>query len=331
MLAFSVETAENRSEGGFRNPPGSPQNTNSVIETIQAYTDRIWESITGYHPKLSADFILSPDEVRQGRAAVEGRDSLTCLGHASFLIEFGGKTILTDPFLSEYATGVPPFGPQRATAPALTVEQLPQIGILLVSHNHYDHLDAPTIEALAGKAGIRVVVPLGMGAFFTQRGYTDVVELDWYEEATAGGVAVTAVPAIHGSGRGLSDRNEMLWAGFVLRNGGRKIYFAGDSGYGPVFAQIRRLIGPVDFALVPIGVFEPRRRMKSRHVNPQEALQIGLDLGAGIIVGMHWGTIRLSDEAFEEAPRLFREAADASGISERRAWILKIGESRPLD
>ena len=322
---------EHHVEGGFRNPPGSPEYAGSLSDTISAYTDRIWEGITGFEPTLSPEYVLASEQVAEGLARVEGGDALTWLGHASFLIELGGKAILTDPFLSEYATGSPPFGPKRATPPALIVGELPQIDILVVSHNHYDHLDAPTIEALPEKGRIRVIVPLGLGTFFTERGYTEVTELDWYDETVVGGVTVTAVPSIHGSGRGLFDRDEVLWAGFVFRDGPKQVYFAGDTAYGPVYPEIGREMGPVDYALVPIGVYEPRLRMKSRHVDPGEAVRIGRDLQARTIVGMHWGTIRLSDEAFEEPPRRFREVAAESGFSEETAWVLKIGESRRLE
>jgi N-acyl-phosphatidylethanolamine-hydrolysing phospholipase D len=322
---------EHHVEGGFRNPSGSPEYDGSLSDTISAYTDRIWEGITGYEPTLSPEYTLAPDQVREGLKRVDGRDALTWLGHASFLIELGGRTILTDPFLSEYATGSPPFGPKRATPPALSVGELPQIDILVVSHNHYDHLDAPTIEALPGREEIHVIVPLGMGTFFTERGYSKVTELDWYEETVVGSVSVTAVPSVHGSGRGLFDRNEVLWAGYVFGDGAKQVYFAGDTAYGPVYPEIGRKMGPVDYALVPIGVYEPRRRMKSRHVDPGEAVRIGRDLQAKTIVGMHWGTIRLSDEAFEEPPRRFRQVANESGFTEETAWVLKIGESRRLN
>ncbi len=315
---------------GFRNPPESPENNRSLGDIISGYTDRITEAITGYEPTLSPEYILSRVNVRNGLTQVKGMDALTWLGHASFLISLGGKTILTDPFLTDYATGKPPFGPKRATPPALSIGELPQIDILVVSHNHYDHLDAETIEALPGKSEVHVIVPLGMGTFFTKRGYTLVTELDWYSFTEVDGVIVSAVPAIHNSGRGLFDRNAVLWAGYVFKNSAKQIYFAGDTGYGPVFSEISRKIGPVDYALVPIGVYEPRKRMRSNHVNPSEALRIGKDINAKTIVAMHWGTIRLSEEAFEEPPHRFRNAADENGYTAETAWVLKIGESRML-
>jgi len=318
-------------KGGFRNPPGSPEYAGSWKDTVSGYTDRIGEGITGYAPTLSPEYRLTPADVRKGLVRIKGKDALTWLGHATFLINLGGKTILTDPFLTEYATGVPPFGPRRATPPALNIGELPQIDILVVSHNHYDHLDAETIEALAGKDNIHVIVPLGMGAFFSARGYSLITELDWYDDMQVQGVSVKAVPAIHGSGRGFFDRNEKLWASYVFSSGTKRVYFSSDTAYGPVYPEIGRKIGPVDYALVPIGVYEPRKRMKSRHVNPAEALRIGLDLHAKTIIATHWGTIRLSDEPFEEPPLRFRQAADENGYTEKTAWVLKIGESRLLN
>jgi len=318
-------------EGGFRNPPGSPSALGDWSDTVAAYTDRIAENLNGELPSLAAEYILTPSEVQVGLKRVGATDSLTWLGHASFLIRLNGLTILTDPFLTDYATGLPPFGPQRSTPPALTPDQLPPIHMIVVSHNHYDHLDAPTVESLPNKTTIQVVVPLGLGSFFTDRGYTQVTELDWYSQANVRGVGVTAVPAIHGSARGLFDRNQILWAGYVLDHEGKKIYFSGDTAYGPVFKQIGKKVGPVDYALVPIGAYQPRRRMKHVHVSPEEAVNIGQDLKARITVGMHWGTIRLSDEAFEEQPKQFRQMASKKGLSEERVWVLKIGESRRLN
>lgn len=318
-------------EGSFRNPINSPSAEGDWQDTVSAYTDRIEEGVSGQVYTLAADYVLTPGEVSEGLNRVQGVDALTWLGHASFLIQLNGLNILTDPFLTDYATGLPPFGPKRSTPPALSIEQLPSINIIVISHNHYDHLDASTIEALPDKSEIHVVVPLGLGAFFTERGYSRVTELDWFSRVGVEGVAVTAVPSIHGSARGLFDRNKTLWAGYVLQHKNKKIYFSGDTAYGPVFKQIGQRLRAVDYAIVPIGVFEPRRRMKHVHVNPQEAIKIAQDLSAKTTIGMHWGTIRLSDEAFEEAPKQFRQVAELKGLKQNAIWVLKIGESRPLE
>ena len=317
-------------QGGFRNPPGSPEYAGTWGDRISAYTDRMWESFTGYAPTVSPEYILAPEKVRKGVAQTKGKDALTWLGHATFVIRLGGKTILTDPFLTKFATGMPPFGPERATPPALDIGELPQIDIIVVSHNHYDHLDAETVEALPGKDRIHVIVPLGLGVFFTERGYSLVTELDWYDSTEVEGVTVTATPAIHNSRRGLFDRNAALWAGYAFKSNHKQVFFCGDSAYGPVYTEIGQKIGPVDYALLPIGTFEPRQRMKSNHMNPVESLKVAQDLHAKTIVAMHWGTIRLSDEPFEEPPRRFRQVADDNGYSGETAWLLKIGESRLL-
>ncbi|MCP3870391.1 MAG: hydrolase [Gammaproteobacteria bacterium] len=317
-------------EGGFRNLPGSPVYAGTWRDTVSAYTDRIAEGIRGYEPTLASEYILGSEAVRQSLAYVKGTDALTWLGHATFLINLDGKMILTDPFLTDYATGTPPFGPKRATPPALTVGELPAIDIVIVSHNHYDHLDVTTIDTLPGKKSIHVVVPLGIGPLFIERGYTQVTELDWYDTTDIDGIAITATPAIHNSGRSLFDQNETLWAGYLLSSKKQKVFFCGDSAYGPVYPELARKMGPVDYAVVPIGVYEPRQRMKSHHMNPSEAVKVGQDLQARILIAMHWGTIRLSDEPFEEPPRQFRQAAGEQGWGEETAWILKVGESRRL-
>ncbi len=337
LAGCRAQTTENASgkpnhhiEGGFRNPSGSPVYAGTWRDTVSAYTDRISESIQGYEPTLAPEYILDSEAVHQGLMHVKGADALTWLGHATFLINLDGKTILTDPFLTDYATGMPPFGPKRATPPALTVGELPPIDILIVSHNHYDHLDAATIDALPEKENIHVIVPLGIGPFFTERGYTKVVELDWYGKTDVDGIAITATPAIHHSGRGLFDQNETLWASYLFSSKNQRVFFCSDSAYGPVYPELARKIGPVDYALVPIGVYEPRQRMKSHHMNPAEAVKVGQDLQAKTLISMHWGTIRLSDESFEEPPRRFRQVAGEQDWSEETAWILRVGESRHL-
>ncbi len=318
-------------DGGFRNARGSPEYEVSWRDMVGAYTDRFWENFTGYEPQLAPESVLKSNVVYQGLQRVKDADSLTWLGHASFLIELNGTTLLTDPFLSEYATGIAPFGPRRSTPPALTVEELPEVQIIVISHNHFDHLDAPTIEAMPNKDKISVVVPLGLGEFFTERGYSQVVELDWYSVARIGGVEIMAVPAVHGSARGLFDRDETLWAGYIIGDDLQKIYFSGDTAYGPIFKDMGREFGPVDYALVPVGAYEPRHRMRSVHANPEEAVAIAQDLRAKTVIAMHWGTIRLSNESFQQQAQAFRKAADARGLSAEQAWILKIGESRFLD
>ena len=169
---------------------------------------------------------------------------------------------------------------------------------MVLSHNHYDHLDARTIEALPGKGHIVAAVPAGLGGFFRRRGYRDVRELRWWEETRVGDRLhpLRRCPRIHFSGRTPFDRNATLWASWAIASRTRKVFFAGDTGYGPVFGEIGRRIGPFDLALVPIGAYEPSSIMRPVHCNPEEAVSLGRDVGAATLVAMHWGSIVLTDE-----------------------------------
>jgi L-ascorbate metabolism protein UlaG (beta-lactamase superfamily) len=225
---------------------------------------------------------------------------------------------------------VAPLGPTRFAPPALRPAELPPIDVILLSHNHYDHLDLATIEALPGKGRIEVVVPLRLGGYFSERGYPNVRELDWHQGTVVDGIEVTALPAIHFSKRTLFDRNRTLWTGYVLQGRRRRVYFAGDTAYGPVFAELAAGIDRLDVALLPIGAYEPRLLMQGSHTTPEEAVQIGQELRAERIVGMHWGSIVLTDEPPFEPPERFRRAAAAAGWRDDAAWVLRIGETRSI-
>jgi L-ascorbate metabolism protein UlaG (beta-lactamase superfamily) len=312
---------------GFRNPPGSPVRGGAFGDWASFYVRRFGET---KELTLPDGHVLPPDAVAAGLDRQRAADSLTWLGHASFLIRLDGRTILTDPFLSSHASPVPPFGPERFAPPALTAAQLPPIDLLLLSHNHYDHLDLPTIEALPARERIQAIVPLRLGHYFTSRGFGGVRELDWHDEVAAAGITVTALPAIHRSKRKLFDRNETLWGGYAVHSRRKRIYFAGDTGYGPVFKALGRNARPFDLALLPIGAYEPRLLMQAVHVNPEEAVQIARELNARRMVAMHWGTIQLADEPAFEPPARFRTAARAAGYGDDHAWVMRIGETRAI-
>jgi L-ascorbate metabolism protein UlaG (beta-lactamase superfamily) len=312
---------------GFKNPAGSPERLRRRNKLLKF----LWrQRIHAKKQVVPDDHVLPIGAVLDGLDAVAGRDSVTWLGHAAFLIRLAGQTILIDPFLSDYASPVQGVGPRRFTPPGLPVAALPQIDLLLVSHNHYDHLDAGTIAALPNKARIRVVVPLGLGRFFRRRGYRSVAELDWHQQSAAGPLTITAVPAIHRSARTLIDRNRTLWAGFVIESAERRLYFGGDTGYGAVFTETGRRYGPFDLAMLGIGCYAPRAAMHMNHANPEEAIQIALDLGARHVIGMHWGTIVMTVEPPFEPPVRFRTAATRGGYAPDEAWLMKVGETRLL-
>jgi N-acyl-phosphatidylethanolamine-hydrolysing phospholipase D len=323
----AADRPSHHTKAGFTNPAGSPERLRRRNRLLKF----LWrQRIHAKTHEVPDGHVLPVGAALDGLDAAAGQDSVTWLGQAAFLIRIGGQTVLVDPFLSDYASPVQGVGPRRFTPPGLPAEALPPIDLLLVSHNHYDHLDARTIEALPNKAQMRVVVPLGLGRFFRARGYRSVAELDWHQQASAGPLTVTAVPAIHRSARTLIDRNRTLWAGFVIESTERRLYFGGDTGYGTVFRETGRRYGPFDLAMLGIGCYAPRAAMHMNHANPEEAIQIALDLGARHVVGMHWGATVMRVAPPFEPPLRFRAAADKAGFSPETGWLMKIGETRLL-
>lgn len=314
---------------GFRNPPGSPERGGSVVD----WADFFWRRLG----RLEAPPSLPPGHVRPAREALAAfedparPDAVLWLGHAGFLLRLSGRTVLIDPFLSDYASPLAPLGPRRFTPPALAVGSLPPIDLVLLTHNHYDHLDRPTLEAVAERDRPVLVTTLGVGAYLEGLPFRAVHELDWHDRVELLGLEVTAVPAIHFSKRTLFDRNRSLWCGFRLGDGRRVVQTTGDTAFGPVFAELARRYAPPDLLLVPIGAYEPRELMKGAHCTPEEAVAIGTTLGAGRLVAMHWGTIRLTDEPPFEPPERFRAAARAAGLEvASRAIVPAIGETLAL-
>jgi L-ascorbate metabolism protein UlaG (beta-lactamase superfamily) len=229
---------------------------------------------------------------------------VTMVGHATLLIQIGGLNILTDPVWSDRASPLAFAGPKRVTAPGVKIENLPPIDAILLSHNHYDHLDVATLKALCERHAPLIVTPLGNDTIV--RRYIPSARIaagDWGEHfEIAPGAGVHIVPATHWSSRGIRDRRMALWCGFMVRAGGKLVYFAGDTGYGTgkIFRAIRQRFGPTDLALIPIGAYDPRWFMAAQHTDPEEAIQIMCDLDARAAVGIHWGTFKLTDELRDE-------------------------------
>ena len=252
---------------------------------------------------------------------------VTFIGHSTFLIQTQAGNLLTDPMYSECAGPFGLFGPRRVRQPAVRFEDLPHISTVLLSHNHYDHCDLPTLRRLARRFDPMVVTPLGNGRLVRSAGIRKVVELDWWESAEAGPLAVTATPAQHFSARTPFDRNYALWGGFAFMAGNRRIYFAGDTAYAAFFRDIAQRIGPIDLALLPIGAYEPRWFMQAVHMNPAEAVQAHLDVGAVESIGMHFGTFQLTKEGIDEPVRALENALRSAQIPPSRFRILGFGES----
>jgi L-ascorbate metabolism protein UlaG (beta-lactamase superfamily) len=258
--------------------------------------------------------------------------TLTWLGHASVLLQVGSYNILTDPNLSERASPVSFYGPKRHAAPGLDFEQLPHIDLVLISHNHYDHLDVASIKRLAAQRGgpPMFVVPLGLEKWMRENGVGNVVELDWWDRIGKGSLDIFLVPVQHWSQRTLWDRNKTLWGGFYVRHRTLSFVFTGDTGYSQDFSDIKKRLGAPDFAAIPIGAYEPRWFMGKQHVDPAEAVKIHQDLGARHSLGVHWGVFELTDESLDEPPRALAAAREKAGLNPEQFFVLKLGETRRL-
>lgn len=240
-----------------------------------------------------------------------------------------GLNVLTDPIWSDRASPVAFAGPQRVRPPAIRFEDLPPIDLVVVSHNHYDHLDVPTLRRLAEVHRPHVVVPLGNTALLDRVGLRGSTELDWWQSVgVAPGVTVTAVLARHFSNRGAFDDGNTLWASFVISGPSGRVYFAGDTGYGSQFQEVARRLGPPRVALLPIGAFRPRWFMSPVHMGPDQAVQAARDLQAGTSVGIHYGTFRLADDG-EDEPKEELAKALAAGAAPV-FWVLDFGEGREI-
>lgn len=227
-------------------------------------------------------------------------DILICwIGHATFLIRIHGTWIITDPFFSDRASPIRWLGPKRMVPPAIFLEDLPPVDYVLISHSHYDHLDKPAVRHLADR-GSKFLVPLKLESWFDKLGIPVNASCDWYESVQINPLKFTATPAQHFSARTPFDRNETLWCGWMIEHYDMRIYFAGDTGYFPAFNHISDRFYPINIALLPIGAYEPRWFMKSVHMNPADAVRAFRDLKVHSALGMHFGTIKLTDEALDE-------------------------------
>jgi N-acyl-phosphatidylethanolamine-hydrolysing phospholipase D len=306
-----------RVNGRFTNPAGDPEMPGLGV-TLPFFARRMWASLKP-RPGAAAPIPYDP-------SALSRDPSLTWIGHSTFLVRVDGVTFLTDPMFSQRASPFSFMGPRRMVAPGIALNQLPKVDFVLLSHDHYDHLDRSTIEYLA-QHGVRFVVPLGLGEWIRSAGGR-ATELDWWQETELGGLRIHCVPAQHFSARTLWDRQRRLWCGWVVTGPSRRFYFAGDTGYTSHFTEIGHRLGPFDLAALPIGAYLPAQIMHHGHVTPEEALRIAQDVNARRVVAMHFGTFDLTDEPVDEPPKRFRAEAERLGWEKNRAWVMQVGETR---
>ncbi|KAI4879065.1 hypothetical protein NFI96_014965, partial [Prochilodus magdalenae] len=282
-------------------------------------------------PELEPYFVQNPEQC--GRVGSSLR--VTWLGHATVLLEMDGLVVLTDPMFSQRASPVPFAGPKRYRGPACTVAQLPRVDAVVISHTHYDHLDSSSVAALNSRFGaeLRWFVPLGLLDWMRKTGCENVIELDWWEENCVPGhddVTFVCTPAQHWCKRTPLDDNRTLWGSWSVLGPNSRFFFAGDTGYCSVFEEIGKRFGPFDLAAIPIGAYLPRGIMKSQHVDPEEAVQIHIDVQAKHSLAIHWGTFALAYEYYLEPPVRVRDAMVAHGLNPSQFFTLNHGESRLL-
>jgi L-ascorbate metabolism protein UlaG (beta-lactamase superfamily) len=284
---------------------------------------QIADRIAGKRRKDPGGFV-TPRQANDGRALASRDPSLTWVGHATYVQRLGGKLLVTDPIWSER------LGPRRRLAPpGVAIADLPPLDVVTVSHSHYDHLDLPTLKLLGN--GPEYIVPLDVGEILRGAGLTQVTELAWWQSHVVGDLKVTLVPAQHWSMRVPWDRNKRLWGGFVYESPEGTSYHAGDTAFSePVFRAIAERFPKIDWAMLPIGAYDPPWFMQAQHMGPEEAVRAFEILGARVLSAMHWGTFKLTDEPVAEPPQRLRAFWSERGHAADRLWIPDVGETRAL-
>ena len=333
--SFSM-SAENKPyhhlpDGTFRNPEGSPKIEDFGFKWSFKVFNKEKKKIKINFP---SNHVVGKQEILNNLKKFKNDDYISWIGHATFLIKLGNTTIITDPVF-EKNMGPLLFGPKRYVDPAINLKELPEVNLFLLTHNHYDHLSTRTIQRFPYKKA-KVLAPLKLGKYFTNNGFSNVSEMDWYDEVNYNDLKITFVPAVHWSKRSLWDTNKTLWGSFLVEYKNKKIFFACDTGYGDIYKDLGKKYGPIDLTLINIGAYNfypmsPRKDKSIYHTNPEEALNIGKDLQSKKVLGMHWGTVVLSLEPILDPPKRFKNSSNEYGYSADDAIIFKIGQTEKLD
>jgi len=273
------------------------------------------------------------DTIRQAApppaSVPSGEVRVTFVNHATFLIQIGDLNILTDPIWSDRTSPVPFAGPKRYVPPGISMDDLPAIDAVIISHNHYDHLDVSTVKRIVKRFNPHFYAPLGVSQFLRNKGVQRSTDMDWWGTLPlAEGIDLHCVPAQHFSGRGTFDRDKTLWCGYVIDTPQGNIYFAGDTGYGDFFKQIGAKLGPFKIAMLPIGAYKPRWFMSPIHIDPAEAVKVHRDVHARTSIGMHFGTFPLADDGMDDPVEDLQKALEQSGLRPNEFLIMANGEHR---
>jgi len=292
-------------------------------------TGRVLRWMLGLHdekrPKTPATGVPVPFVHNDGKLLRKGdKNTLTWIGQASFLIQLTGKNVLIDPVMSMNIGWI-----RRNSPPGIAWAAMPKIDLVLITHNHRDHMDAPTLKKLGSDPVY--LVPKGLGRWFRRNGFRRIIEMGWWQQEEVAGLNITFVPAEHWSRRGITDANTSWWGGFIIEKDGLRLYHSGDTGWFDGFAEIGQRFDEIHAAMLPIGAYAPRWFMKPQHINPDEAVDALTALGAKRMIPMHWGTFKLSDEPLDEPPQLLREAWERSGLSDSSLEIPALGQILMLD
>ncbi|HUQ99372.1 MAG TPA: MBL fold metallo-hydrolase [Gemmatimonadaceae bacterium] len=324
-------SSHHRAGGGFRNPGpnAAPHGILGLLRWVlieRPRNPRQHQPPRGSFRRETPSF----DTPRAGSSAL----TVSWIGHSSLLVQIGGRNVLLDPVWSERVSPISSIGPRRWMEPGIPFPSLPPIDIVLLSHNHYDHLDTATLRRVAAaNPAADWVVPLGLIPIVRRCGATNIVELDWWQEHRVGNVTVGCAPAQHFSGRGPHDRDRTLWCSWALRTAEASFYFGADSGLHSEYRAIGERYGPFDLVALPIGAYEPRWFMKPVHMNPEDAIQAYQDLVSSTgntppLIPIHWGTFKLTDEPMDEPPKRTVAAWQQAGLPPESLWLLAHGETR---
>jgi L-ascorbate metabolism protein UlaG (beta-lactamase superfamily) len=322
-VAVTITVVSRRLSAAPWTGPRSDHFDGRTFQNLEPFPDKTladilrWQATSRKSPW--ATWIDEPAGPRPIERVTDGSIRVTWINHATLLVQLDGINIITDPIYSDRASPFSWIGPRRHRPPGITFDDLPPIDLVVVSHNHYDHMDVPTLQRLQARDAAPVLVGLGNTAYLAKRGVTGTRDVDWWDSTTVGAVRVTATPSQHWSARFRNDRRHTLWTAYMIEGPSGRVYFGGDTGYGRHFAMTRERLGAPDVALLPIGAFMPVWFMQPAHMSPAEAVKASRDLGAGVAMPIHYGTWQLGDDGDAE-PEAELRAALAVDPSQQRVW-----------